>query len=148
MKKNKYINNYYNSFIFNEKKPFDNYENLKGEIIIGELPHEYNKDKFNDEYFRQETVSLEDRLINYNFIFDKIYVGLKEKEKTILIDNKNKSLLKVILELSYGLISYLIYIKIILKKTFLIKQKYQIYVKKWKIMEEVCHIIYMSVIMK
>ena len=105
LKKSNYTNNYYLSFNFNEKKAFDNYENLKGEIIIGELPHEYNKDKFNDEYFRQETVSLEDRLTNYNFIFDKIYVGLKDKEKNILIDNKNKSLLKAILEVSYGLIS-------------------------------------------
>ena len=104
IKKNKHINNYYISFIFNEKRPFDNYENLKGEIIIGELPHEYNKDKFSEEYFRQETISLEDGLRNYNFIFDKIYVGLKDKEKNIL-EEKDKSLLKVYLEISYGLIS-------------------------------------------
>ena len=103
LKKNKYINNYYISFIFNEKKPFDNYENLKGEIIIGELPHEYNKEQFNENCFKQDSVSIE-LVKSYLFIFDKIYVGLKDKEKNIL-EEKDKSLLKVYLEISYGLIS-------------------------------------------
>ena len=104
LKKNNYINNYYLSFNFNEKIAFDNYENLKGEIILGELPHEYNKDKFSEESFKQEIVTIE-KLRDYNFIFDIIYVGLKDKTKKILIDKNNKPLLKVIWEISYGLIS-------------------------------------------
>ena len=41
---------------------------------------------------------------SYLFIFDNIYVGLKDKEKNIL-EEKGKSLLKVYLEISYRLIS-------------------------------------------
>ena len=103
LKKNKYINNYYISFIFNEKRPFDNYENLKGEIIIGELPHEFDKEQFSENCFNQDSVNLE-LVKSYHFIFDKIYVGLKDKEKNIL-EEKDKSLLKVYLDISYGLIS-------------------------------------------
>ena len=104
LKRNNYINNYYISFNFNEKKAFDDYDNLKGKIIIGELPHEYNKDKYNEEFFHQDSVSIGE-INNYNFVFDKIYVGLKDKEKRILDLDKEKSILKVYLEISYGLIS-------------------------------------------
>ena len=116
LKKNNYINKYYVSFSFSEKKAFDNYENLEGEIIIGELPHEYNKDKYSENNLKQDLVTIE-LVKSYHFIFDKIYVGLKNKEKIILEDRdkKDESLLKVYLEISYGLISgpdlYQIYIE-------------------------------------
>ena len=116
LKKNNYINNYFVSFSFSEKKAFDNYENLEGEIIIGELPHEYNKDKYSENNLKQDLVTIE-LVKSYHFIFDKIYVGLNNKEKIILEDKdkKDESLLKVYLEISYGLISgpdlYQIYIE-------------------------------------
>ena len=116
LKKNNYINKYYVSFSFSEKKAFDNYENLEGEIIIGELPHEYNKDKYSENNLKQDLVTIE-LVKSYHFIFDKIYVGLNNKEKIILEDKdkKDESLLKVYLEISYGLISgpdlYQIYIE-------------------------------------
>ena len=116
LKKNNYINNYFVSFSFSEKKAFDNYENLEGEIIIGELPHEYNKDKYSENNLKQDLVTIE-LVKSYHFIFDKIYVGLNNKEKIILEDRdkKDESLLKVYLEISYGLISgpdlYQIYIE-------------------------------------
>ena len=116
LKKNNYINNYFVSFSFSENKAFDNYENLEGEIIIGELPHEYNKDKYSENNLKQDLVTIE-LVKSYHFIFDKIYVGLNNKEKIILEDRdkKDESLLKVYLEISYGLISgpdlYQIYIE-------------------------------------
>ena len=116
LKKNNYINKYYVSFSFSEKKAFDNYENLEGEIIIGELPHEYNKDKYSENNLKQDLVTIE-LVKSYHFIFDKIYVGLNNKEKIILEDKdkKDESLLKVYIEISYGLISgsdlYQIYIE-------------------------------------
>ena len=116
LKKNNYINNYFVSFSFSEKKAFDNYENLEGEIIIGELPHEYNKDKYSENNLKQDLVTIE-LVKSYHFIFDKIYVGLNNKEKILLEDKdkKDESLLKVYLEISYGLISgpdlYQIYIE-------------------------------------
>lgn len=103
LKKNNYIDNYFVSFIFTEKKAFDNYENLKGNIVIGELPHEYNKDKFIEDNFKQDLVKLE-LIKSYHFIFDKIFAGLSNKEKSILEDD-NESFYKVYVEISYGLIS-------------------------------------------
>ena len=103
LKKNNYIDNYYISFIFTEKKAFDNYENLKGKIVIGELPHEFNKDKFIEDNFKQDLVNIE-IIKSYHFIFDKIFIGLLNKEKMIL-ENEDKSFYKVYVEISYGLIS-------------------------------------------
>ena len=103
LKKNNYIDNYYISFIFTEKKAFDNYENLKGKIVIGELPHEYDKDRFIEDNFKQDLVNIE-IIKSYHFIFDKIFIGLLNKEKMIL-ENEDKSFYKVYVEISYGLIS-------------------------------------------
>ena len=104
LKKNNYINNNFVSFYFNEKRDFDNYDNLKGEIVIGELPHEFKKDKFHSEQLKLGSVNLE-FIKSYNFIFDKVYVGLKDKETKILEEKTDKNNLCVKLEVSYGLIS-------------------------------------------
>ena len=103
LKKNNYIDNYFISFIFTEKKAFDNYENLKGKIVIGELPHEYDKDRFIEDNFKQDLVNIE-IIKSYHFIFDKIFVGFSNKEK-IILENEDKSFYKVYVEISYGLIS-------------------------------------------
>ena len=104
LKKNNYINNYFISFNFNRKISFDNYEDLKGKVIIGELPHEYDKEKFfyeqyleDNTYIRKDTEYISDR---YQFKFEKTYVGLKNEIKTILETNNIVSF-----EISYGLIS-------------------------------------------
>lgn len=103
LKTNNFIDNYFVSFYFNEKRDFDNYDNLKGKIVLGELPHQFQKDKFYSEQMKLESVNLES-LKNYNFAFDKVYAGLKDKETKILEENgKNK--LYIHLEVSYGLIS-------------------------------------------
>ena len=105
LKKNNYINNNFVSFYFNEKRDFDNYDNLKGQIVLGELPHEYKKDKFHYEQLKLESVNLDSISTYYNFIFDKIYVGLKNKEVITLDTNTEKNDLYAHLEVSYGLIS-------------------------------------------
>ena len=111
LKNKNYINDYYLSFRFNEIKPFDNYDSLKGEIIIGKPPHEYDENKYSLEQFKYDKSYLQSinsnsyNNYNYQFNFDKVYVGLKDKEKEILknIDNSNKYLL--LFEVSYGLIT-------------------------------------------
>jgi len=105
LKKNNYIDNYFVSFYFNEKRDFDNYEILKGQIVLGELPHEFKKDKFHLEQMKLESVNIDSMFKNYNFIFDKVYVGLKDKEAKILEENTEKHKLYANLEVSYGLIS-------------------------------------------
>jgi hypothetical protein len=114
LKSRKYIDNYYVSFKFDEKKAFDNYENLKGKIIIGEPPHEYDKNDFYREQYKGGTayiISVND----YVLLFDKVYLGLKNNPKTILINSDNNNKFKVSFEISYGLISapdvYLDYIE-------------------------------------
>jgi hypothetical protein len=104
LKKNNYINNYFVSFYFNGKRDFDNYDNLKGEVVIGELPHEYKQDKFQLEQLKLGTVNLE-FIKRYNLVFDKVYVGLKDKEIKILEEKTENNNLNVNLDISYGLIS-------------------------------------------
>ena len=104
LKQNNYINNYFVSFYFKEKRDFDNYDNLKGEIVLGELPHEYIKDKFYPGQLRFGSVNLE-LIKNYNLVFDKVYAGLKDKEINILEEKTEKNNLYTHLEISYGLIS-------------------------------------------
>ena len=115
LKNKKYIDNYYVSFKFNEKKPFDNYENLKGKIIIGEPPHEYDKNEFYFEQFKGDNAYV-DSLTQYVLNFDKVYLGLKDKPKTILTNSDNINKFPVVFEFSYGLISgpdvYLDYIEL------------------------------------
>ena len=104
LKKNNYINNYFISFYFNEKRDFDNYDNLKGEIVLGELPHVFKQDKFHSEQLKLESVNLES-MKKYNLVFNKVYVGLKDKEIKILEEKTEKNNLNAQLEVSYGLIS-------------------------------------------
>ena len=114
LKNKKYINNYDLSFKFNEKKPFDNYGNLKGVVVIGEFPHEYDKNEFYFEQFKSTSVDIISRN-EWTLKIDKLYVGLKDNQKSILqnIDNSNEFLIKF--EISYGLITgpdvYLDYIE-------------------------------------
>ena len=114
LKSKKYINSYDLSFKFNEKKAFDNYENLKGVVVIGAPPHEYNKNEFYIEQFKSDNayiISLNEWRLN----FDKIYVGLKDSQKTILKNSDNDNDYLVSFEISYGLITgpdvYLNYIE-------------------------------------
>lgn len=103
LKQFNYIDNYYVSFEFNEKKPFDNYENLKGKLIIGELPHIYDKKTYFSEQFFEDTINLENNQINlYQLKMDNLFAGLKSKEKISL--NYNEDIL-VNFEINYGLIS-------------------------------------------
>ena len=104
LKKKNYISNYFISFYFNENKSFDNYQNLKGKVIIGELPHEYNTKKYfyeqyNEDktYIKKDSEYVSDR---YQLKFEKTYVGLNNQIKTILETNNLISF-----EISYGLIS-------------------------------------------
>ena len=107
LKNKNYIEEYYISFKFDNIKPFDNYENLKGKIIIGEQPHIYDKNKYDLEQYIQENIFKESNLLDmYQLKFDKIFLGLKNNIKTSLLedeDENEKILLKF--EINYGLIS-------------------------------------------
>ena len=104
LKQNKYISAYDVSFEFGKNKPFENYENLNGKIIIGELPHLYDKKNFFEEQLTYDSINLDDSQLNmYQLKFNKIYVGLNEKEKTILDYNKEDIIVKF--EISSGLIT-------------------------------------------
>ena len=54
LKKDKYITSYDVSFKFNEYKEYDNYDNLKGEVIIGELPDIYDSDNYFSEQYNTD----------------------------------------------------------------------------------------------
>ena len=107
LKNKNYIEEYYISFKFDNIKPFDNYENLKGKIIIGEQPHIYDKNKYDLEQYIQENIFTESNQLDmYQLKFDKIFLGLKGDAKTSLLedeDENEKILLKF--EINYGLIS-------------------------------------------
>ena len=104
LNKNKYISSYDVSFQFEKNKPFDNYENLNGKIIIGELPHIYDKDNYFEEQISYDFINLDNNKLNmYQLIFDKIYVGLNKKEKTILDFNSEDIIVNF--EINNGLIT-------------------------------------------
>ena len=128
LKQYNYIDNYYVSFEFNEKKPFDNYENLKGKLIIGELPHIYDKKTYFSEQFFEDKINLENNQINlYQLKMDNLFAGLKNEEKISL--NYNKDIL-VNFEINYGLISGPEYYKDFIESNFFNKTEIEKICKK------------------
>ena len=102
MKQFKYINNYYISFEFDNKKAFDNYEDLKGKLIIGELPHIYDQKNYFLEQFFEAPIHLDNEINMYRLKFDNLYVGLKNEEKNNFDYNED---ILVNFEINYGLIT-------------------------------------------
>lgn len=102
LKQFKYINNYYISFEFDNKKAFDNYEDLKGKLIIGELPHIYDQKNYFLEQFFEAPIHLDNEINMYKLKFDNLYVGLKNEEKNNFDYNED---ILVNFEINYGLIT-------------------------------------------
>ena len=68
LKSTKEINSYTFTIIFNEKK-----NNIQtGEIIIGEFPHEYNKDQYKIEYYQKMNIDKSQTLLYWGIKIDEI----------------------------------------------------------------------------
>ena len=103
LKDKKYIQEFYLSFKFDKIQTFDDYKNLKGKIIIGELPHIYDKNKYDKEQYIEDNSFFDDNPLDmYRLKFDKIFIGLKNSKKTSIQNNEN---ILIKFEINYGLIS-------------------------------------------
>ena len=69
LKKQKIINDY--NFLIN----YTNYENGEGEFIIGPCPHVYEKNIFNQKYYRTSYAIEKPNYMMYGLNFDEILIG-------------------------------------------------------------------------
>ena len=107
LKNNNYISDYYVSFQFDSKyKPYDDYSNINGQLIIGELPHIYNKDKYNIKQYKNilTYISSNDGFIYYEFSPSITKCIIKDGEITEL-ENEEKEKIILTLDLDFGLIT-------------------------------------------
>ena len=104
LKKDKYITSYDVSFKFNEYKEYDNYDNLKGEVIIGELPDIYDSDNYFSEQYNTDYTYGGKNSIMYQLNFDKVY-AMQKSQIQILQNKDNKEDIIIAFEINYGLIS-------------------------------------------
>ena len=84
LKKQKKINNYEITF------KYFNLSEDKGEIIMGDLPHIYDKDNYEEKNLRTAKVYKDKNTIKWSIFFD-VYISLKnETKKDFILDLSNK----------------------------------------------------------
>ena len=69
-----------NNYIFSYEYDNENYE--EGKIIIGEYPHNYNKDKYNEDQLRNDYAVAEHFELVWGLLFNSIYFFDEDKNKT------------------------------------------------------------------
>ena len=75
-----------NNYIFSYE--YDNENDEEGKIIIGEYPHNYNKDKYNEDQLRNDYAVAEHFEIVWGLLFNSIYFFDEDKNKTSINDIK------------------------------------------------------------
>ena len=82
LKKKNITQNYIFNFEFDEKNDDE------GLLIIGEEPHKYNKNKYNEEQLRNDYASAEHYELVWGVLFNSIYFFDEDKNKTNIKDIK------------------------------------------------------------
>ena len=67
---------------------YDNQNNEEGKIIIGEYPHNYNKNKYNEEQLRNDYAVAEHQDLVWGLMFNSIYFIGEDQNKTLVNDIK------------------------------------------------------------
>jgi len=75
-----------NNYVFSYE--FDPENDEEGKIIIGEYPHIYNKDKYNEEQLRNDYAVAEHYELVWGVMFNSIYFFDEDKNKTLINDIK------------------------------------------------------------
>ena len=75
-----------NNYIFSYE--YDNENDEEGKIIIGEYPHNYKKDKYNEDQLRNDYAVAEHFEIVWGLLFNSIYFFDEDKNKTSINDIK------------------------------------------------------------
>ena len=96
LKQKSYIKENCWSIIFNKHINYDNDNllvkadellNLKGDLYIGDYPHNFDKDNYYESQFIKDYVSLSSNLFKWESKFNKVFYKYNNKEIKILADN-------------------------------------------------------------